>query len=177
MLHGYTDSDWMGSTVDQKRSFGYCFSLGSTMISWSSRKQGSIAQSTAKAEYIVAIVASREAMWLKKLLPDLFSVELEPVLQEASSPPRFEAPKLDPSGCVQKASSEARFRANLDASWSFGSSTLPRTLPERFRTLPRKLPRHFLGSFPGSVCFAIHQANLSHDQVCKFKSTNHLESV
>jgi hypothetical protein len=41
ILHGYTDSDWMGSTVDRKSTSRYCFSLGSTMISWSSRKQGS----------------------------------------------------------------------------------------------------------------------------------------
>jgi hypothetical protein len=54
MLHGFTDSDWMGNTVDRKSTSGYCFSLGSVMISWSSRKQGSIAQSTAKAKYIVA---------------------------------------------------------------------------------------------------------------------------
>jgi hypothetical protein len=80
MLHGYTDSDWMGSTVDRKSTSGYCFSLGSTMISWSSRKQGSIAQSTAVAEYIVVSVANREAVWLRKLLSDLFSVELEPTV-------------------------------------------------------------------------------------------------
>jgi hypothetical protein len=80
MLHGYTDSDWMESTVDQKSTSGYCFSLGSAMISWSSRKQGSIAQSTAEAEYIAASVASREAVWLRKLLSDLFSAELEPTV-------------------------------------------------------------------------------------------------
>ena len=80
MLHGFTDSDWMGSIVDRKSNFGYCFSLGSTMISWSSRKQGSIAQSTAEAEYITASAASREAMWLRKLLSDLFSSELEPTV-------------------------------------------------------------------------------------------------
>jgi hypothetical protein len=50
------------------------------MISWSSRKQGSIAQSTAEAEYIVASVASREAVWLRKLLSNLFSTELEPTV-------------------------------------------------------------------------------------------------
>jgi hypothetical protein len=80
MLHGYTDSDWMGSTVDWKSTSGYCFSLGSTMISWSSRKQGSIAQSTVEAEYIAASVASREVVWLRKLLSDLFSAELEPTV-------------------------------------------------------------------------------------------------
>jgi hypothetical protein len=80
MLHGYSDSDWMGSTVDWKSTFGYCFSLGSAMISWSNRKQGSIAQSITETEYIVASVASREAVWLRKILSDLFSVELEPTV-------------------------------------------------------------------------------------------------
>jgi hypothetical protein len=74
MLHGYTYSDWMGSTVDRKSTSRYCFSLGS------SRKQGSIAQSTAEAEYISASAVSREAMWLRKLLSDLFSVQLEPTV-------------------------------------------------------------------------------------------------
>jgi hypothetical protein len=80
MLHGFTDSDWMGSVVDRKSTSGYCFSLGSATISWSSRKQGSIAQSTAEAEYIAASTASREAVWLRKLLSDLFRTELDPQL-------------------------------------------------------------------------------------------------
>ena len=33
MLHRFTDSDWMGSTMDRKSTSGYCFSLGSAMIS------------------------------------------------------------------------------------------------------------------------------------------------
>jgi hypothetical protein len=53
MLHGYTDSDWVGNVADRMSTSGCCFSLGSTMISWSSKKQGSIAHSTAEAEYIV----------------------------------------------------------------------------------------------------------------------------
>ena len=47
---GYSDSDWAGSAVDRKSTSSYCFSMGSGMISWFSRKQGSIAESTAEAE-------------------------------------------------------------------------------------------------------------------------------
>jgi hypothetical protein len=32
-LHGFTDSDWVGSANDINSTFGICFSLGSAMIS------------------------------------------------------------------------------------------------------------------------------------------------
>ena len=37
-LHGFTDSDGVGSTEDRKSISEMCFSLGSAMISWSNRK-------------------------------------------------------------------------------------------------------------------------------------------
>jgi hypothetical protein len=47
------------------------------MISWSSQKQGSIAQSIEEAEYIAASDASKEAVWLRKLVYGLFGDKLE----------------------------------------------------------------------------------------------------
>ena len=37
-IHGYTNSDWVGSIDDRKITLGCCFSLGSSVISWLSRK-------------------------------------------------------------------------------------------------------------------------------------------
>jgi hypothetical protein len=48
-LQGYTDSDWAGSVADWKSTFGCFFSLGSTMISWFSRKKTSVALSMDEA--------------------------------------------------------------------------------------------------------------------------------
>jgi hypothetical protein len=76
-LFGYTDSDWAGSVSDRKSTSGCCFSLGSAMTSWQSRKQSSIALSTTEAEYIAACSASCEAIWLQKLLTSLFDLEME----------------------------------------------------------------------------------------------------
>jgi hypothetical protein len=45
-LHGYTNSDWVGSAVDRKSRSGCCCSLGSGMISWLSIKQSLVALST-----------------------------------------------------------------------------------------------------------------------------------
>jgi hypothetical protein len=70
-LQGYTDSDWAGSAVDRLSTLGCFFSLGSTMISWFSRKQASVALSTIETEYIATSVTSREAVWLQKLLAGL----------------------------------------------------------------------------------------------------------
>ena len=50
------------------------------MVSWSTRKQGSVALSTAEEEYIFASDASREAMWLRKVLSDLFDYGLDPIV-------------------------------------------------------------------------------------------------
>jgi hypothetical protein len=59
-LHGFTDSDWAGSAEDRKSTSGMCFILGSTMISWGSRKQNSIALSTKEAKYIAACEACKK---------------------------------------------------------------------------------------------------------------------
>jgi hypothetical protein len=75
-LSGYTNIDWAGSVADRKNISGYCFSLGSAMISWQNRKQSSIALSTAEVEYIAACSASCEAIWLRNLLTGLFDLEM-----------------------------------------------------------------------------------------------------
>jgi hypothetical protein len=76
-LHGYADVDWAGTPVDQKSTSGYCFSLGSAMISWSSWKKGSISQSIVEVEYIAANYASKELVWLRKLVSGLLGDKLE----------------------------------------------------------------------------------------------------
>jgi hypothetical protein len=76
-LIGYTDTDWGGSVFDRKSTSGCCFSLRSTMTSWKSCKQSSIALNTIEVEYIAACFASCEAIWLRKLLTWLFDLEME----------------------------------------------------------------------------------------------------
>ena len=76
-LVGYTDSNWAGSVIDQKSTSGCCFSLGSAVIAWCSRKQTSVALSTTEAEYIAACSASSEAVSLQKMLSGLFVLEMD----------------------------------------------------------------------------------------------------
>ena len=75
-LVGYTDSDWVGCVSDRKSTSGCYFGLGSTVVSWFSRKQKSVALSSAEAEYMVASQASCEALWPCKMLVGFFGVQL-----------------------------------------------------------------------------------------------------
>ena len=73
-LEGYVDSDWAGSVIDRKSNSGCCFNTGSCVISWFSRKQSCVALRIAEAEYVAACSASCEAVWLRRLLFDLFDL-------------------------------------------------------------------------------------------------------
>ncbi|KAG8502572.1 hypothetical protein CXB51_001119 [Gossypium anomalum] len=46
--------DWAGSVKDRRSTSSYLFCLGSKLISWSSRKQNTVALSSAKAKYAAA---------------------------------------------------------------------------------------------------------------------------
>ena len=70
-LFGYTDADWAGSMSDRRSTSGFMFSLGNAAITWSSKKQPTVALSSTEAEYRGAAVAACEVAWLEMLLPDL----------------------------------------------------------------------------------------------------------
>ncbi|XP_052880982.1 uncharacterized mitochondrial protein AtMg00810-like [Gossypium arboreum] len=76
-LIGYFDSDWVGSVDEMKSPSGYFFPLGSSVFRLSSKKQQTVAQSTAEAEYIAGAAAINQAIWLKKLLSDLNEEQVE----------------------------------------------------------------------------------------------------
>ena len=62
-LVGYTDSNWVGSVTYRKSTSGSCFSLGSVVIAWRSRKQTSVALSTTESKYIAVCSTISEAVW------------------------------------------------------------------------------------------------------------------
>ena len=69
-LVGFSDSDWAGD-IDTRKSTSYTFFVGSSLISWSSKKQATVAKSSTEAEYVALSGATQEAIWLRRLLNDL----------------------------------------------------------------------------------------------------------
>ena len=70
-LFVFTDSDWAGCLDGRKSTSGNVFSLGSGVVTWSSKKQETVALSSSEAEYVAASSAIRQVLWLRKLLVDL----------------------------------------------------------------------------------------------------------
>ena len=50
---------------------GYVFKIANSTVSWSSKRQSSVAKSTTEAEYIALSLAAQEAIWLRRLLFDV----------------------------------------------------------------------------------------------------------
>ena len=69
-LLGYSDSDYVGCKVDRKSTTGTCQFLGRSLVAWSSKKQNSVALSTAEAEYVTAGVCCAQLLWMKQTLSD-----------------------------------------------------------------------------------------------------------
>jgi hypothetical protein len=69
-LVGFSDSDYAGCKVDRKSTSGGCQLLGRSLVSWSSKKQNSVALSTAEAEYISAGSCYAQLLWMKQTLLD-----------------------------------------------------------------------------------------------------------
>ncbi|GKC78502.1 hypothetical protein Tco_1129276, partial [Tanacetum coccineum] len=53
-LIAYSDSDYVGASIDRKSTIGGCQFLSCRLISWQCKKQTIVANSTTEAEYIAA---------------------------------------------------------------------------------------------------------------------------
>ena len=64
----YSNADWAGDPSDRKSTTGYTAILSGAAISWSSKKQSTVALSSTEVEYIAAACATQEATWIQTFL-------------------------------------------------------------------------------------------------------------
>ncbi|CAA7049428.1 unnamed protein product [Microthlaspi erraticum] len=70
-LNAFFDSDY-STCPDTRRSItGYCVYLGSSLITWKSKKQDIVSRNSTKAEYRSMAHTTCELLWLHQLLTDL----------------------------------------------------------------------------------------------------------
>jgi hypothetical protein len=69
-LCGYSDADYAGCRIKRKSTSGTYQFIGSSLVSWSSRNQSSVAQSTIEVEYVVAAACCSQLLWMIATLRD-----------------------------------------------------------------------------------------------------------
>jgi hypothetical protein len=63
--HGFVDADYAGDLLDTGRSTGaYIFMMAGGPVSWSSKRQETVALSTTEAEYMATSRACQQAVWM-----------------------------------------------------------------------------------------------------------------
>jgi hypothetical protein len=65
ILIGYSDSDYAGCKIDRKSTSVTCQLLKRSLVSWSSKKENSVALSTVEAEYVSAGSYCAQLLWMK----------------------------------------------------------------------------------------------------------------
>jgi hypothetical protein len=85
-LIGYSDSDYVGCNVDRNSTSETCQFLGRSLVSWSSKKQTSVALSTAEAEYVAAGQCCAQLLWMRQSLRDfVYNLSKVPLLCDNES--------------------------------------------------------------------------------------------
>jgi hypothetical protein len=67
----YVDADFAEDLDDRRSTTGYVFTLVGGPICWKSMIQSTVEMSTIEVEYMVAVEATKEALWLRRLVREL----------------------------------------------------------------------------------------------------------
>ena len=71
VLEGYTYACWITDSENHSSTSGWIFTLGGGAISWGSKKQTCISDSTMAVEFVALASSSKEAEWLRNLLLEI----------------------------------------------------------------------------------------------------------
>jgi len=72
-ITGYSDADW-ASHMHCHSISGFAYFIGGGVINWSSKKQPIITLSSTEAKYVALTHASKDILWIHKLLTELSSI-------------------------------------------------------------------------------------------------------
>ncbi|KAB2600341.1 hypothetical protein D8674_010612 [Pyrus ussuriensis x Pyrus communis] len=71
-LLAYSDADWAADINTRRSTTGYIVFIGSNLVSWQSKKQGSVSRSSTKVKYKALANAAADVAWIRLVLKDLY---------------------------------------------------------------------------------------------------------
>ena len=70
-VDAYADVDWQGCIDTRRSTTGQMFTIARSPVSWSSKRQATVVQSTCEAKYVAGAEAVKEAIQIKRFINDL----------------------------------------------------------------------------------------------------------
>ena len=70
MLEGFTNSDMLGDVDSIRSTSGYVMTYAGGDVSWQSRLQKAMPLSTTEIEYMAAVEAGKELIWMRDCLSE-----------------------------------------------------------------------------------------------------------
>ncbi|CAM8883003.1 unnamed protein product [Rhodiola kirilowii] len=70
-LRAFCDADWTACPVTRRSITGHCVMLGSSIVSWKTKKQPVVSRSLAESEYRSMAAVCCELVWLARLIGDM----------------------------------------------------------------------------------------------------------
>lgn len=68
---GYVDADYAGCLDTRRSTSGHVFIMAGAPVSWSSKRQATVAMSTVEAEYVSLARASQQGVWMSSFLSEI----------------------------------------------------------------------------------------------------------
>ena len=75
-FHAYSDANWAVDPTDRCSITGFCFLLGSSLVSWRSKKQDVVSRSSTEVKYRALADTICELVWLRWLLANMDAPQL-----------------------------------------------------------------------------------------------------
>lgn len=67
----FVDVDWVGCKTNKQSTTGYCVFLGGNLVSWRSKKQGVVSQSSTESGYRALALSICEIIWIRHILTEI----------------------------------------------------------------------------------------------------------
>lgn len=153
---GYSDADWAKCVDTQRSAYGYSIFLGINLVSWSAKKQLTVARSSCESEYRALANTASEVIWLKNMLQEInVHVTSPPALLRDNNSAIFLSQNLVSHKRAKHIDIDCHFICDLVSAGKLHTKFIPSHL-QLADIFTKSLPRPAFEFLRSKLCICLH---------------------